>query len=71
MTAIVIGVALVSQVIWWAYHQLESVEHQIELEQQLNLSKQHFVAHELLVADDGRSPGTSPGFVKAHGAQAA
>lgn len=47
MTAIVIGVALVSQVIWWAYHQLESVEHQIELEQQLNLSKQHFVAHEL------------------------
>jgi hypothetical protein len=31
VTAVVIGAVLVSQVIWWAYHQLDSVERRIAL----------------------------------------
>lgn len=47
VTAIIIGAVLVSQVIWWAYHQLESVERQIELQRQVNWSLRHFIAEEI------------------------
>ncbi len=47
VTAVVIGAVLVSQVIWWAYHQLDSVERRIALLRQVNSSLQHSIAREI------------------------
>jgi len=47
LIAVIIGLVLTAQVVWWVYHHLMYAERQVELMRKVNVSLQHQVAHEI------------------------
>jgi len=47
LIAVIIGLVLIAQVVWWVYHHLLYAERQVELMREVNDSRQHMVAHEI------------------------
>lgn len=47
LIAVIIGLVLTAQVVWWVYHHLLYAERQVELMREVNVSLQHQVAHEI------------------------
>ena len=47
LIAVIIGLVLTAQVVWWVYHHLLYTEREVELMREVNVSQQHQVAHEI------------------------